>query len=416
VTTPLKVVRIIARLNVGGPARHCLLLGGALRERGWEQVLATGDLDEGEASALDREPSLALGSRLVHVPGLGRRISVRDDARALAALVSLLERERPQVVHTHTAKAGGLGRIAARIARVPVVVHTFHGHVLSGYFGPVGSFLACRFERTLARLADRLVVLSERQRDELANHFGVAPLDKFTIVPLGRDLGSFEHAPRGKFRAELGLAADEPLLVYVGRLVPIKDPSTLLQALARTKTRPTLALAGSGPLEDAVRSEARALGMEARVRLLGWRQDLDAILADATALVLSSRNEGTPLAIIEAFAAGTPVVATAVGGVADMFSGEGSQRREGLLVPPGDPAALAEAIDRIVSDPALRKEMSEAGRKRASRYDVGRLADDIDRLYRELLSKTRARKLLQRQPPTPALPPLRGGREIAAER
>src|SRR5437870_3127053 len=131
----VRVVRIIARLNVGGPARHCLLLGPALARRGFEQVLATGDLDAGEACALEREPWLGAGSRIARIPGLGRRISVRDDARALAALVGLLRRERPLVVHTHTAKAGALGRIAARIAGVPVVVHTFHGHVLSGYFG-----------------------------------------------------------------------------------------------------------------------------------------------------------------------------------------------------------------------------------------------------------------------------------------
>src|SRR5581483_4023722 len=265
------------------------------------------------------------GSRLVKVPGLGRRISARDDARALGALVSLIRRERPDVVHTHTAKAGALGRIAARLARVPVVVHTFHGHVLSGYFGPVGSLLARVAERALALLADRLVVLSDRQRDDLARTFHVARPEKFTIVPLGRDLSAFARAPRGRLRAELGLDAKTPLLAFVGRLVPIKDPSTLLRALAAMKTKAVVAVAGAGPLEEAVREEARSLGLAERVRLLGWRQDLDAILADADALVLSSRNEGTPLAIIEAFAAGTPVVSTAVGGVADMFSGEGDR-------------------------------------------------------------------------------------------
>src|SRR5581483_9938744 len=137
------------------------------------------------------------GSRLVKVPGLGRRISARDDARALAALVALIRRERPVVVHTHTAKAGALGRVAARLAGVPVVVHTFHGHVLSGYFGRVGSLLARTAERGLALLADRLVVLSDRQRDELSATFHVARPEKFRIVPLGRDLGAFARAPRG---------------------------------------------------------------------------------------------------------------------------------------------------------------------------------------------------------------------------
>jgi glycosyltransferase involved in cell wall biosynthesis len=350
-----------------------------------------GDVDEGEASALDREPELGAASRLVKIPGLGRRISARDDARALAALVQLIRKERPLVVHTHTAKAGALGRIAARLARVPVVVHTFHGHVLSGYFGPVGSFLARSVERGLATLADRLVVLSDRQREELSATFHVARPEKFTIVPLGRDLGAFAHATRGKLRAELGLDEKTPLLAFVGRLVPIKDPSTFLRAFAAMKTKAVVAVCGSGPLEEAVRDEARTLGVADRVKMLGWRQDLDAILADADALVLSSRNEGTPLAIIEAFAAGTPVVSTAVGGVADMFSGSGDVRGEGLLVPPGEPEKLASALDRLLGDAEMRRAMSEAGKKRARVYDVERLADDVDKLYRELLAKTRAR-------------------------
>lgn len=397
----MKVVRIIARLNVGGPARHCLLLGGALRSRGFEQVLATGELDDGEASALDREPALGAGSRLVQIPGLGRRIAPTDDARALVALVSLLRRERPLVVHTHTAKAGALGRVAAWLTRVPVVVHTFHGHVLSGYFGPTGNFLARTAERALARLAGKLVVLSEQQRDDLANRFHVAPPERFRIIPLGRDLASFAAAPKGQFRAELGLDAKTPLLAFVGRLVPIKDPVTLLQALALTKTRAVLAVCGSGPLEQTIRDKASALGLGDRVRLLGWRGDLASILADVDALVLSSKNEGTPLAIIEALASGCAVVSTAVGGVPDMLSPEGGAaspeacararalgvdlRAEGALVPSENPEALARALDLVLGDDALRAAAGEAGRATAARYDVDRLADDVAKLYRELL-------------------------------
>lgn len=427
----LKVVRVIARLNVGGPARQCLLLDGLLRARGWEQVLATGELDAGEAGVLDREPELGRGAHVVRIPGLGRRISLADDARALGALVSLLRRERPDVVHTHTAKAGALGRVAARIARVPVVVHTFHGHVLSGYFGRVGSWLATRVERALARLADRLVVLSPLQETELADRFAVAPREKFVVVPLGRDLERFEQAgpaagSRPTFRESLGLASETPVLAFVGRLVPIKDPRTLLEALARAKgeaAKSVLLVAGSGPLEDDVRAWARELGLEARVRLLGWRNDLDAILAASTALVLSSRNEGTPLAIIEALAAGTPVVSTAVGGVPDMLARTGGAagdcaalerarslgvdlRAEGALVPAGDPDRLARALELVCDDAALRARASEAGRAASKRYSAERLATDLERLYRSELAKSpRGRKALaraQRSPSSPA--------------
>jgi glycosyltransferase involved in cell wall biosynthesis len=391
----IKVVRIIARMNVGGPARHCLILGEGLRRHGFETVLLTGDLDEGEVS-LEADP----GFRVVHVPFLGRPPAPLADLRALGAMVSILRRERPDIVHTHTAKAGALGRLAARIAGVPVVVHSFHGHVLSGYFGPVGSTAVTWAERALSHLTSRIVTLSPQLRDELAGRYRVAGRDRFQVVPLGRDLEPFQEARRGTLRASLGLDDEDVLLGCVGRLVPIKNVPLLVRsfaAAARSHPRLHLVIVGDGTERSAVQAAVDP-ELSHRVHLLGWRQDLPEIYADLDLLALSSNNEGTPLAIIEAFAAGVPVVATAVGGVPDMFVGEGPAlkdpvavgvrlRPQGALVPPGDAFALTAAIEHFASSPARLARASAAAASAAEAYRSEHLVERMAELYRELLAQ-----------------------------
>lgn len=392
----LKVVRIIARMNVGGPARHCLLLGQGLAAEGFETLLLTGDLDEGEVPLDAGDP----GFRIERVPGLGRPPAPSDDLRALAALIAILRRERPDIVHTHTAKAGALGRVAARIAGVPVVVHSFHGHVLSGYFGPLGSLAVTLAERGLSRLTSRIVTLSPRLRDDLAERYRVAPRERFSVVPLGRDLSVFRHARPGRLRGALGLEDDAVLVGCVGRLVPIKAVPALVRAfanVARDDPRLHLVVVGDGTERGAVEA-AIDPELRGRIHLLGWRRDLPEIYADLDLLALSSLNEGTPLAIIEAFASGVPVVATAVGGVPDMFvedpgaapSAEPAPvgvrlRPQGALVPPGDAYALAGAIEHYAARPDLRARASESARRAAADYAAERLVKQVAELYRELV-------------------------------
>ncbi|MGE0708482.1 MAG: glycosyltransferase [Planctomycetota bacterium] len=381
-------------MNVGGPARHCLILGEGLRAKGFETVLLTGDLDEGEVP-LEASPSFPVE----RVPGLGRPPAPRDDLRALLSLVRILRRERPTIVHTHTAKAGALGRVAARLAGVPIVVHSFHGHVLSGYFGPLGSAAVTLAERALSRLTSRIVTLSPQLREELSGRHRVAPREAFEVVPLGRDLEPFRRATRGRLRAELGLPADALLVGCIGRLVPIKDVPLLVRSflpLARRDRRLHLVVVGDGTERTAVQA-AIDPELAGRVHLIGWRRELPEVYADLDLLALSSRNEGTPLAIVEAFGAGVPVVATAVGGVPDMFSGSSEEARapigvalraEGALVPPGDAFALTSALELLLGDEGLRRRAAAAAGRAAEGYRAERLVEQMAGLYRSLLRQT----------------------------
>jgi glycosyltransferase involved in cell wall biosynthesis len=388
---PLRILRVIARLNVGGPARHVAILDEGLSRRGHTTMLAFGPVREGEGSLED----LVTGVPTRRIDELGRRIRLFDDAVAFARIFRLIRAYRPHIVHTHTAKAGTLGRLAAALHNLlspphgrARLVHTFHGHVLEGYFGPVGDWLVRIIERSLARLTDRIVAISPRQRQDLTGRFGICSADRVDVVPLGLDLDDLLliDASHGTLRAQLGIAADAFVVGFIGRLVPIKDPLTLIAAfadVAASAANAVLVIAGSGPLEEAVRREVEARGLQSRVRFAGWQRDLAALYATCDLIALVSRNEGTPVAIIEAMAAGRAVVATAVGGVPDLVE----HQHTGLLVPPGSSAAITAAILSLLHDPSLRGMLGARARDQArNRFRRERLVDDIERLYVALRS------------------------------
>jgi glycosyltransferase involved in cell wall biosynthesis len=392
----VKIVRVIARLNVGGPARHVVLLDRGLRARGHDTRLVHGSLAPGEASF----EHLAAESNLptTRIRDLGRRISPLGDLRALVHLVRLIFRETPDVVHTHTAKAGTLGRLAAGIFNVTrprrrrcLVVHTFHGHVLTGYFRPAANVAVRLAERTLARATDRIVTLSPAQQHDIVTRFRIAAAARTTVVPLGLDLQPLARldALAPNFRIRLGIAGEALVVGYVGRFVGIKDLPTLVRAFARVSAeRPDaiLLLAGEGPCRGEIDALVAALALQGRVRFTGWTEDLAPLYATIDVCALSSLNEGTPVALIEALAAAKPVVATRVGGVADVVDHEAT----GLLVPPRDPAALAAAILRLASDAGERARFGAAGREAVvGRFSPERLVDDIDALYTSELARKR---------------------------
>jgi glycosyltransferase involved in cell wall biosynthesis len=384
-SSEVKVVRIIARLNIGGPALHTTHLSAGLQDS-WPTLLVTGEVDAGEADLFDE--AVQRGVNVVRLAELGRRLHPWQDLVALAKLVRLLRRTRPQIVHTHTAKAGTLGRVAAVLAGVPVRVHTFHGHVFSGYFGPGATRVFLAVERLLARFTTRVVTVSQSQADELVHTFRICPPEKMRAIPLGLELDRFAPertaALRGDLRAELGVG-DAPVVTIVGRLAPIKNHGLLLEAAARLAGQGRafhLAVVGGGPEEPALRARAEQLGIADRVTFLGWRRDLERVYAGSDVVALTSRNEGTPVALIEALSAGRAVVSTDVGGVRDVLRGG----ELGLLVPPDDPDALAGALARLLDDPALRETLGRRGAAVApARYGVGRLLDDVRGLYDELL-------------------------------
>jgi len=385
---PVRVVRVIARLNMGGPALHVAYLSAGLDERGYETTLVAGSLARGEESmafVADR-----LGVPIVTIAQLHREISPLRDGLAAFRLARLLRAVRPQILHTHTAKAGAIGRLAAVLAgeaRPPIVVHTFHGHVLSGYFGPFRAGVFRLLEHLLAKVSTALVAVSPQVRDDLVA-LGVAAPKKFAVVRLGIELDARIGADAGArrdLRTLLGIGPDRFVVGWIGRMTAVKRTDDVLLAFRRLRqlgVDACLCMVGDGPDRDAVERRAFELGVVRDTLFLGYQEDVAPFYSAFDAVVLPSANEGTPVSAIEALASGRPVVATRVGGVPDVIR----DGVDGFLVEPGDVDSLAERLARLARDPELRARMGEQSRAHVvPRYAVGRLLDDVDRLYRSLL-------------------------------
>jgi glycosyltransferase involved in cell wall biosynthesis len=380
------VLRVIARLNLGGPAHQASLLSGRrLDPDRYETLLVHGQLAAGEESMADLAD--AEGARTEFLPTLVQPVDPRRDLVTIRRLSALIAEFRPHLIHTHTAKAGFVGRSAAELRRDrPVIVHTFHGHVLEGYFGAAKTQLFRSLERLLARRTDALIGVSDQTVADLVR-LRVAPPERFRTIPLGLDLQPFAEAgPElgAALRAEAGLEPDEIVFTFVGRMVPIKRVDLLLGGFARAVRSVDglrLVLVGDGRIRPRMEELARDLGVGDRVNFLGYRRDLARIAAASDVAVISSANEGTPVSLIEAAAAGVPAVAADVGGVRTVVD-----ERTGVLFPSGDEAALAQAIEALAGDPPRRRLLGAEARRRAlAKFSIDRLIGDIDRLYRELL-------------------------------
>lgn len=391
----IKILRVIARLNMGGPALHVAYLTEGLTKRGYDTTLVAGSLARGEDSMAFVAD--AHGVEIVQIDQLGREISPLRDLMATIRLAKLIRKERPQILHTHTAKAGTVGRVAARLAgsrKPPIVVHTFHGHVLRGYFGPVRSLLFRLLERWLAGGTTALVAVSPQVRDDLVA-LGVAPRERFVVIRLGIELDE-RVAPEANGRAEsrryLGISGDRFAVGWIGRMTAVKRTDDVLiafKSLRDSGVDAVLCMVGDGPDRVLLEQRARELGVARDTVFLGYQEDVAPFYAAFDALVLPSGNEGTPVTVIEALAAERPVVATRVGGVPDVVrDGE-----DGFLVEAGATDDLAERLGRLARDPALRARMGKKGRERVlPRYAVERLVDDVDELYRSLLSAAGRRR------------------------
>lgn len=382
----IRVMRIISRMNVGGPSIHVVLLNAGLDPERYDTLLVSGSEGVTEGSLRDLATDREL--RLAAIPELGREIAFRSDLTTLVKLYRLMRRERPHVVHTHMAKAGFVGRVAARLAGVPVILHTFHGHVFHGYFSPRKTRLFLGMERLGARLSTRLITISPRLREEIAG-FGVANAEKIEVIPLGFELDAFANQPRrtGDFRRSLDIPESAKLVGAVGRLVPIKNLPLLLEAVALARREePDLhvVLVGDGELRADLETRAKSLGIAGQTRFAGWRRDLPSVYADLDAVVISSDNEGTPASLIEAMATGCPVAATRVGGVPDLIA----DGETGRLTPSGNPEALAAALLALFREREQTTGMAEKARQRVlDRHQATRLVDDVDRLYQRLLAE-----------------------------
>ncbi len=385
---PIKVLRLIARLNVGGPALHVAYLSAGLADRGYDTMLVAGMVGSGEESmAFVAEKR---GVRIETLNDLHREIAPLRDLRTILRLSRLIRRERPTILHTHTAKAGAVGRIAALLAggaRPPVIVHTFHGHVLRGYFNPALTAAFRVLEQMLARVTTALVAVSPEVRDDLVA-LGVAPASKFVVVRLGIELDERVSGGEEEWRATrrlLGIPPDAFVVGWIGRMTAVKrteDIARTLQALVRRGVDAYLCLVGDGPDRARLERRMHELGVAKRCLFVGYQENVARFYDAMDALLLTSVNEGTPVSVIEALAAGRPVVATRVGGVSDVVR----NGVDGFLVEVGDVESLAARLAELAGDPELRARMGNAGRAHViERYAVERLVDDVDRLYRSLL-------------------------------
>jgi len=405
----MKILRIIARLNVGGPARHVVWLTAGLTAH--ETLLVTGVVPPGEDDM--GYFATAAGVTPLTLPQMSREISPQD-ALTTWKLYRLMLREQPDIVHTHTAKAGTVGRAAGLMYRwlTPAAlmgkpracrfVHTYHGHVFHSYYGPLKTKLFLTIERMLARATDRIVVLSQQQRREINDQFHVGQPEQFIVIPLGLDLDPFSNweERRPQMRRELNAQADEVLIGIVGRLTEVKNHGLFLQAAARLKAirasdsaamRVRFVIVGDGNLRADLEQQAKALGLNDDVIFLGTRNDAEVFYPALDIVALTSRNEGTPLTLIEAMANARPVIATAVGGVVDLLGPESQPHAgytvcyRGVSVTSGNAEGFAQGLDALIRDAALRRELGERGREFvAQNYAKERLLRDISELYAEL--------------------------------
>ncbi len=382
---PIRIMRIIARLNIGGPAIHVTLLTEKLGPPPHERMLVCGTVedDEGDMRYYAREH----GVEPVVIDTLQRSILPFKDLRTGWQLYQLMKDFEPDVVHTHTAKAGFLGRMAARFARVPVVVHTFHGHVFSGYYGSWKTQLFLTLERLAARNSDRIITLTEGLRRELSEVYRITRKSRIVVLPLGLDLQRFAEAPRkpGGFRAQYNIPAEVPLIGVIGRLVPIKNHRLFLEAarmLCDMQPNAHFVIVGDGETRSKLEALVDEFGLTGHVHFTGWVKDVAPVYADLDLTVISSDNEGTPVSLIEALASGCPVVSTAVGGVPDLLDGG----TLGTLVPKGDARALSRSMLQMLINPP---DPGPAQRAMIERYSIDRLANDLESLYRSLLNSKR---------------------------
>ena len=373
-----RVLRVIARMNVGGPAWQVSVLTRGLDPDRYVTRLVCGEVDDVEADYVElRDPSLS-----VHrVPSLGRSIRFTDDLRSLLVLWREIRRFKPDIIHTHTAKAGVLGRLVAVAARVPVRVHTFHGHLLHGYFSPLGSRFVRLLESLLARWTTALIAVGDQTQEALIAA-GIGRREQYSSVYPGVDIGPVPG--RRESREKLGLPADSPVLLFVGRLTGVKRPDRLIDTMGIVLERcpdAVLVVAGGGELFDETRAKAEPLGDS--VRFLGWFAEVSVLYAAADVAIISSDNEGMPVTLIEAALAGVPGVATDVGSVSEVvLDGE-----TGFVVE-STPEALARAVARLFGDDGLRERMGNDACLRARRrFGVDQLIREHEELYQESLNR-----------------------------
>ena len=392
-----KVLRIINRLNLGGPTYNAAYLSKFLSPE-FETLLVAGMKDDSEESSEFIVKNLDLHP--VYIPEMYRELNPLRDYKSYFKIRKLIRDFKPDIVHTHAAKAGAVGRLAAAHEGVPVIIHTFHGHVFHSYFSPAKTRVFLEIERYLAKRTTKIITLSEIQKHELSSIYKVAPPEKFEIIPLGFDLEKFEtgqEAKRKQFRQAYNVADDEIAIGIVGRLVPVKNHRLFLKALSivATKTSKKIRafIIGDGEQRNSIELFANELGLQFNngnprekniLTFTSWIKDIDVSNAGMDIVALTSNNEGTPVSLIEAQASGKPIVSTSIGGIEDIVV----QNKTALLSAINDENALATNLLKLIEDDELRKSFSVtwAGFVR-NKFSYQRLCTDMAVFYNSLLSR-----------------------------
>jgi len=384
------IVRIITRLIIGGPTLHTVLLTNSFsREQDFDSLLVCGQKNPGERDMYYLADQYYV--KPYYIEDLGREINLTREVKSIYKVYKLLKEVKPEIVHTHTAKAGLVGRLAAWMAGVPVIVHTYHGHIYGYYFGAMKTYFFLTLERLMALISDAIIAISPRQAEELARlRLGAK---KIKVIPLGFDFSRIINGQKGFLRKRIGLQKDVFLVGIVGRLVPVKNHELFLNAAkivagnCRHKNV-RFVIIGDGEIDyrKSLEKKAEELDLTQKVIFAGWQEEMASVYQDLDLLVLTSLNEGTPVTIIEAMAAGCPVVSTDVGGVADVVE----HGISGLLAPSGDAEALADHMLKLLEDDKLREEIEQNAKEKVlEKYSVARLHDDLRELYMQILNDKR---------------------------
>jgi glycosyltransferase involved in cell wall biosynthesis len=403
----IRVLRIISRMNIGGPSIHVANLSKLINMQFFQSTLITGRTSESEGDMLYMLPP---DTFVIYIPDLQREISLLKDIAAFIKILKVIYRYKPDIIHTHTAKAGTLGRLAAifyntfEFKRVKTV-HTFHGNVLEGYFGKIKSELFLMIERALAYFTNTIIAISDTQKWELTDKYKIASSDKIKKINLGFNLDPFLNAYefQGTLRAKHNIGNDEIIVGIIGRLVPIKNHKMFFKAAKKIITTNTqlklkFLLIGDGELRKRLEKLSIQMGLKDHLIFHGWETNIAMVYSDLDILALTSLNEGTPVSIIEAMAAGIPVITTAVGGIKDLLGAIEARRfdqksafrycERGVLCPKNDPESFADGIIHMIKNNYRKgSPRTEHAKKYVLKnYSEDYLIRNVENLYHEIMT------------------------------
>ncbi len=393
-----RILRILNRLIIGGPSLNATYLTKYMAPE-YETMLVIGGKDDHEQDATHLTERLGIDP--VVIPHMKRAINWSNDRKAYKEIKDLIKKFKPDIVHTHAAKSGAIGRLAAAACNVPIIAHTFHGHVFHSYFGKTKTQAFIQIERYLAKRSSGIIAISDIQKNELAHTYKICTADKIKVIPLGLDLDKFQEnkdAKRNQFRKKYFITEDEIAIGIIGRIVPVKNHSLFVAAIARliplTTKKLRFIIIGDGDMRKQTEQELVAAGIDycyfpeqprsAMAICTSWQTEMDEVLAGLDIVALTSHNEGTPVSLIEAQASGKPVVSTNVGGVADVVL----QHQTGIITPANDPIQFADALLQLCENETKRQQFGNTGvHYVSSRYSYQRLVNDMSLYYEELANR-----------------------------